>query len=167
MSILKRMNGIPVYTNIDEALEWGKSNGMLGYHVHKHMSVTGYMGGRNHADMPLRSVELPVKTKGKPGYKPKIGSRVISTIAGESTSVKVTAKTTYDRKGFPILLEKDKVKSVEQAVDALPTRVVPNVINVPAPIANRIPIPRTPILRPTAARTSSAGSSGYSGGGGY
>jgi len=167
MSILKRMNGIPVYTNINEALEWGRSNNMLGYHVHKHMSVTGYMGGRNHADMPLRFIELPIKTKGKPGYKPKIGSRVISTIAGESTSIKVTAKTTYDRKGFPILEEENKVESVEQVVNALPIRVVPNVRNVPAPIANRIPIPTTPILRPTAARTSSAGSSGYSGGGGY
>jgi len=159
MSILKRVNGIPVYTNINEALEWGRSNNMLGYHVHKHMSVTGYMGGRNHADMPLRSIELPIKTKGKPGYKPKIGSRVISTIAGESTSIKVTAKTTYDRKGFPILLEEDKVESVGQVVGALPIPVVPNVRNVP--------IPRTSILRPTAARTSSAGSSGYSGGGGY
>ena len=119
MSILTRVNNIPVYTNIDEALEWSKNNRVSGYHIHKHVSVTGYMGGKKHADIPMRTVELPVKIISKPGYRPKIGSRIISTIAGKSTSTKVTANTVYDIKGFPIARDEEDFEVLPQPVSGL------------------------------------------------
>tara|TARA_R110001592_G_scaffold3593_1_gene20702 strand:- start:2659 stop:3138 length:480 start_codon:yes stop_codon:yes gene_type:complete len=159
MSILTRINGIPVYTNIDEALAWASYNNMSGYHIHKHMSVTGYMGGRNHANMPSRTIDLPVKTKGKPGYKPKIGSRIISTIAGESTITKVTANTVYDIKGFPIAKNEDEFEVLPQAVNIIvQPQSRPNLLNTSTPVAVNVPVV-----------TSASASSGYSsgGGGGY
>ena len=167
MSILTRINNTPVYTSIDEALSWAEYNYLSGYHIHKHMGVTGYMGGRNHANMPLRTVELPMKAKGKPGYSPKAGSRIISIVKGKQFNTVATANTVYDRKGFPLLLEEDKVESIERVVDTLLSPVRPNVRSSPTPITNTIPVPRAPIIRATAARTSSARSSSYSGGGGY
>jgi len=141
MSILTRINGIPVYTNIDEALAWASYNSMSGYHVHKHMSVTGYMGGKNHADMPLRTLELPVKIKSRPGYRPKIGSRIISTIAGKSTITKVTANTVYDIKGFPIARDENEFEVLPQVVNELAQpQLRPNLLNTSTPIAINAPV---------------------------
>ena len=157
MSILTYINKVPLYTTIDEAIEWAKYNNIpqvngLNYHSHKHMSVTGYMGGNKHVSMPRHAVELPIKTKGKPGYKPKIGSRVISIIAGESTSVKVTTNTVYDTKGFPITKDEEDFEVLPQPVSGLAqlqsglnplNATTPGVVNalvVNAPVVTSTPV---------------------------
>ena len=162
MSILTRINGIPVYTSIDKALEWGVYNGMSGYHIHKYKSVTGYMGGKNHASMPLKTFDLPVKKKGKPGYNPKIGSTVLSMINGKLFSTKVTPTTTYNAKGFPVLQEE------EVGVDAIP--VVSQVLSA-TPMVNQVaqqqsqPYSNPPVQRISNSPMTSGGGGG--GGGGY
>ena len=162
MSILTYINKVPLYTSIDEAVRWAKYNNILNatglnYHPHKYMSVTGYMGGKNHADMPLRTLELPVKIKGRPGYRPKIGSRIISTIAGESTMTKVTANTVYDIKGFPIARDEDEFEVLPQVVNELAQpQLRSNLLNTSAPVAVNVPVV-----------TSTPVGGGGGGGGGY
>ena len=48
MSVLTSINGIPLFSTLQEALNWGSSNGLVGYHTHVYNGQTGYMGGANH-----------------------------------------------------------------------------------------------------------------------
>jgi hypothetical protein len=48
MAMLTTINGIPLYTTIQEALLWAANNGLVGYHTHIFENQTGYMGGANH-----------------------------------------------------------------------------------------------------------------------
>ena len=162
MSILTYINKVPLYTSIDEAVRWAKHNNILNatglnYHPHKYMSVTGYMGGKLHGATPLRLKDLPVKTKSKPGYRPKIGSRIISTIAGKSTITKVTANTVYDIKGFPIARDEDEFEVLPQVVNELAQpQLRPNLLNTSTPVAVNVPVV-----------TSTPVGAGGGGGGGY
>ena len=146
MSILTYINKVPLYTSIDEAVRWAKHNNILNatglnYHPHKYMSVTGYMGGKLHGATPLRLKDLPVRTKSKPGYKPKIGSRIISTIAGESTITKVTANTVYDIKGFPIARDENEFEVLPRVVNELAQpQLRPNLLNTSAPVVANVPV---------------------------
>ena len=146
MSILTYINKVPLYTSIDEAVRWAKHNNILNatglnYHPHKYMSVTGYMGGKLHGATPLRLKDLPVKTKSKPGYRPKIGSRIISTIAGKSTITKVTANTVYDIKGFPIARDENEFEVLPQVVNELAQpQLRSNLLNTSAPVAVNVPV---------------------------
>jgi len=152
MSILTRINNTPVYTNIDEALSWAEYNGLSGYHIHKHMGVTGYMGGKTH-DAFRKTSELPVKVKSKPGYSPKVGSRIISIVKGKQFTTEVTANTVYDRKGFPILDEESSVGvSVLEQLNPVQRLITPNVTRQ---TYNTPPVNNTP----------TSGSSRSSGGG--
>jgi len=45
MARIGSIDGIPLFTTIQEALAWGASNGLSGYHMHSY----GYMGGANHS----------------------------------------------------------------------------------------------------------------------
>ena len=162
MSILTYINKVPLYTSIDEAVRWAKHNNILNatglnYHPHKYMSVTGYMGGKLHGATPLRLKDLPVKTKSKPGYRPKIGSRIISTIAGKSTITKVTANTVYDIKGFPIARDENEFEVLPRVVNELAQpQLRPNLLNTSTPVAVNVPVV-----------TSTPVGAGGGGGGGY
>ena len=47
--ILTVIDGIPLYSTIEEALQWGKSRMLTGYHTHVYEGQTGYMGGSSHS----------------------------------------------------------------------------------------------------------------------
>ena len=47
--ILTTIDGIPLYSSIDEALQWGASRNLVGYHEHEYQGQIGYMGGFDHS----------------------------------------------------------------------------------------------------------------------
>ena len=49
MAIIGYIDGVPVFDKKEEALVWGKRNGLTGYHTHGMNGTTGYMGGSDHA----------------------------------------------------------------------------------------------------------------------
>ena len=58
MAILTTIAGVPLFTTIQEALDWAAANGLSGYHIHNHLGQQGYMGGANHLEatgMPINS----------------------------------------------------------------------------------------------------------------
>jgi|3_EtaG_2_1085321.scaffolds.fasta_scaffold99200_3 hypothetical protein len=61
MSLLTNINGIPLFSTIQEALSWAQSNGLEGSHTHTFNGQTGYMGGISHnaATAPKVLYELP------------------------------------------------------------------------------------------------------------
>jgi hypothetical protein len=46
--ILTTIDGMPLFSTIQEALAWAASNGLSGYHMHQYQGQTGYMGGATH-----------------------------------------------------------------------------------------------------------------------
>ena len=49
MSILTSIDGIPLFSTPQEALDWGSQNGFQGYHTHPYNGLIGYMGGTTHS----------------------------------------------------------------------------------------------------------------------
>jgi len=49
MSLLTTINGIPLYSTIEEAMRWAVTNDLRSYHTHEFQGQTGYMGGADHA----------------------------------------------------------------------------------------------------------------------
>ena len=48
MAILTTIDGIPLYSTVQEALDYAAANGLIGYHTHIYQGITGYMGGTTH-----------------------------------------------------------------------------------------------------------------------
>jgi len=66
MSVLTNINGIPLFSTLQEALNWGSSYGLVGYHTHTYNGQTGYMGGVNHTtavNTPTLSTPTPPVTR--------------------------------------------------------------------------------------------------------
>ena len=47
--ILTVIDGIPLYSTIEEAQQWGNSRMLTDYHTHVYEGQTGYMGGSSHS----------------------------------------------------------------------------------------------------------------------
>ena len=58
MAILTTIGGIPVFSTAQEALVWGLSRGLQGYHTHVYNGQTGYMGGSTHGQAASSSQGL-------------------------------------------------------------------------------------------------------------
>jgi len=48
MAIITTIDGIPLFTSTQEALNWAVENNCSGYHVHSYLKLKGYMGCSNH-----------------------------------------------------------------------------------------------------------------------
>lgn len=48
MALLTRINGIPLYSTVNEALAYAEAESLQGYHTHKYKNIVGYMGGVTH-----------------------------------------------------------------------------------------------------------------------
>jgi len=48
MALLTRINGIPLYSTVNEALAYADAERIQGYHTHRYKNIVGYMGGVNH-----------------------------------------------------------------------------------------------------------------------
>jgi len=50
MAILTVIDGIPLYSTVEEALNYANANNLVGYHTHVHNGKVGYMGGATHGN---------------------------------------------------------------------------------------------------------------------
>ena len=48
MAILTVIDGVPLYSTVEEALAYASVNNLVGYHTHVHDGQVGYMGGSSH-----------------------------------------------------------------------------------------------------------------------
>jgi|TARA_R100001443_G_scaffold2466_6_gene8258 hypothetical protein len=59
--ILTTIDGIPLYSTPQEAIDWASQNNVQGYHTHMYQGQTGYMGGASHASA-VASLTAPTIT---------------------------------------------------------------------------------------------------------
>jgi hypothetical protein len=55
MAILTTINGVPLYSTLQEAVEYATQNNLSGYHTHVYNGVIGYMGGATHGQASTAS----------------------------------------------------------------------------------------------------------------
>lgn len=48
MPILTTIDGVPLYSTVEEALSYGELNNLIGYHTHTYLGQIGYMAGGSH-----------------------------------------------------------------------------------------------------------------------
>ena len=59
--ILTTIDGIPLYSTPQEAIDWASQNNVQGYHTHMYQGQIGYMGGASHASA-VASLTAPTIT---------------------------------------------------------------------------------------------------------
>ena len=84
MSVLTYIDGVPLYSTINEALEWAGTKGISDYHVHKYESATGYMGGKDRKQASIYPGDSPRKEKRKSVVTRPRGNRIIYFASGET-----------------------------------------------------------------------------------
>ena len=63
MSLITTVDGIPLYTTVQEAVAWAVNNGLTGHHQHVYKEEIGYMGAESHeiaVQGPVTPVSIPV-----------------------------------------------------------------------------------------------------------
>ena len=58
MAIIGNKDGLPIFDKKEEAIVWGRRNGLTGYHTHTTNGKIGYMGGDDHS----KAVQILSKT---------------------------------------------------------------------------------------------------------
>ena len=51
MSIITKIDGIPLFNSKWKAIRWGKKFGLTGTHTHVHNDQIGWMAGENHGEL--------------------------------------------------------------------------------------------------------------------
>ena len=64
-NILTNIDGIPLFSTPQQALNWAQENGLLGYHIHVYQGVTGYMGGSDHNNAVTGSASTNTSSTGE------------------------------------------------------------------------------------------------------
>ena len=77
MAVLTTIDGVPLYSTIQEALDYAAATGLTGYHTHTYQGQIGYMGGATHDQavddintLPLNQVTVTstIRSSGGSGY---------------------------------------------------------------------------------------------------
>tara|TARA_R110002012_G_scaffold167394_1_gene330869 strand:- start:73 stop:285 length:213 start_codon:yes stop_codon:yes gene_type:complete len=55
MPVLTTIDGLPLYSTVQEALDYAEANGLTGYHTHIHNGQLGYMAGTTHGQAATSS----------------------------------------------------------------------------------------------------------------
>ena len=58
MALLTTINGIPLYSTVNEALAYAEREELQGYHTHRYKNIVGYMGGVTHEQSKKSSGSL-------------------------------------------------------------------------------------------------------------
>ena len=67
--ILTNIDGMPLFSTIQEALAWAAANGLSGYHMHQYQGQVGYMGGTTHGGIiSTTNTTTSVATPSSSGY---------------------------------------------------------------------------------------------------
>ena len=53
MSLLTTIDNIPLFSTVEEAITWGSTIGVSGFHTHEYQGEIGYMAGEDHNDINL------------------------------------------------------------------------------------------------------------------
>ena len=85
MSIITKIDSLPLFTKKAEALKYARLNGLSGYHKHTYFGKIGYMAGRTHSEVSRANTFIIEKTIDMSIVKIQQGLYTIDTAAIEKT----------------------------------------------------------------------------------
>ena len=85
MSIITKIDSLPLFTKKAEALKYARLNGLSGYHEHMYFGKKGYMAGRTHSEVSRANTFIIEKTIDMSIVKIQQGLYTIDTAAIEKT----------------------------------------------------------------------------------
>ena len=85
MSIITKIDSLPLFTKKAEALKYARLNGLSGYHEHTYFGKKGYMAGRTHSEVNRANLFVVEKTIDMSIVKIQQGLYTIDTAAIEKT----------------------------------------------------------------------------------
>ena len=113
MAILSKLNGVPIFNAINEALAWGKANRLSGYHVHYWQGQKGYMGGADHSRATKKQMAtrapIAITEPTTPTIPPVATRRVNTNIPQPITrrvNTNISQATTTRRASNPIVIRR-------------------------------------------------------------
>ena len=86
MSLLAMIDGIPLFSTVEEALAWGQTYGITGSHTHNYQGQVGYMAGNTHSDITLAMTTPTVTTTTAPVPTQTMTPPTTSTSSGGGSS---------------------------------------------------------------------------------
>ena len=85
MSLITNIDGVPLYTTIEEAELWGSQYNLTGYHTHTILGQVGYMGGIDHATI-INAMQQGVQNTLTPQQIQNVQTRTTRTFTRTYTS---------------------------------------------------------------------------------
>ena len=85
MSIITKIDSLPLFTKKAEALKYARLNGLSGYHKHTHFGKIGYMAGRTHSEVSRANTFITKITADISTLKQQQGIYTIDTTLVEET----------------------------------------------------------------------------------
>ena len=70
MAVLTTIDGMPLFSTVQEALDYAASVGLTGYHTHIYQGTTGYMGGTTHGAAATPSSGFQQNNQNNEGLAP-------------------------------------------------------------------------------------------------
>ena len=93
MALLTRINGIPLFSTVNEALAYAEVEGLQGYHTHRYKNIVGYMGGVTHEKSRQSSGNLLVEQQQQVVAQQRLPQSLQTTSSYTTTTTTTTTTT--------------------------------------------------------------------------
>ena len=103
MALLTIINGIPLYSTVNEALAYAEAEGLQGYHTHRYKNIVGYMGGVTHEKSKQSSGNLLVEQQQQVVAQQRLPQSLQTTSSYTSTTSTTTATSAPSARSAPLI----------------------------------------------------------------
>ena len=94
MALLTRINGIPLFSTVNEALAYADAERIQGYHTHRYKNIVGYMGGVNHEQSKQSSGSISTQQQQQITAQRQLPQSLQTTSSYTATTIPTPTTTT-------------------------------------------------------------------------
>ena len=103
MALLTIINGIPLYSTVNEALAYAEAEGLQGYHTHRYKNIVGYMGGVTHEKSKQSSGNLLVEQQQQVVAQQRLPQSLQTTSSYTTTTTTTTTTSAPSARSAPLI----------------------------------------------------------------
>ena len=103
MALLTTINGIPLYSTVNEALAYAEAENLQGYHTHRYKNIVGYMGGVTHEKSKQSSGNLLVEQQQQVVAQQRLPQSLQTTSSYTTTTTTTTTTSAPSARSAPLI----------------------------------------------------------------
>ena len=103
MALLTIINGIPLYSTVNEALAYAEAENLQGYHTHRYKNIVGYMGGVTHEKSKQSSGNLLVEQQQQVVAQQRLPQSLQTTSSYTTTTTTTTTTPAPSARSAPLI----------------------------------------------------------------